>query len=593
MLKLKQQEERQRSKKTGKKAEAVWDPNAVPPIIVTQPNRPPAVAQTKDIALENFDISYGGHVILKDAAIQLSFGRRYGLVGRNGIGKTTLLRAISTRELYVSQNISVLHVEQEVVGDDTPAIRSVLSADLEREALLAEEKELTAAMEGGDEKAKEASARLKAVHQRLEEIEADKAESRAAVILSGLGFSAEQQLAATRTFSGGWRMRLALARALFRRPDLLLLDEPTNMLDFPAVVWLERYLIKWPTTILVVSHDRAFLDTIATDIYHQHSCSLEHYKGDFSTFQKTREERKRQRIKDYEAQVAYRQHLQAFIDRWRYNANRAAQAQSKIKILEKLPPLGPPPTTEDEGLGAGGAHLYFRFDEPDKLTPPILKMEDVVFGYTPEKLILRDVSFNIGMDSKIAIVGPNGAGKSTLLNLAIGLLEPLRGHSQRHARLRVAHFSQHHLDVLDMNLTPVQWLAKKFPGRGEEDYRRALGKFGITGPTGMQILGTLSGGQKSRVVFASLGLLVPHVLVLDEPTNHLDVDTIDALIRAIKNFSGAVLIVSHDQRFLDACCKEVWVCESGKFTRFESKEGDMRGPVAQYKASLVDFVGQW
>lgn len=177
--------------------------------------------------------------------------------------------------------------------------------------------------------------RLKAVHQRLEEIEADKAESRAAVILSGLGFSPEQQRAATKTFSGGWRMRLALARALFRRPDLLLLDEPTNMLDFPAVVWLEKYLSNWPTTILVVSHDRAFLDSIATDIYHQHTCQLEHYKGDFSTFQKTREERKRQRIKDYESQVAYRQHLQAFIDRWRYNANRAAQAQSKIKILEK------------------------------------------------------------------------------------------------------------------------------------------------------------------------------------------------------------------------------------------------------------------
>jgi ATP-binding cassette subfamily F protein 3 len=386
----------------------------------------------------------------------------------------------------------------QVVGDDTPAIKSVLAADVERESLLAEEKELTAALEAagaGDDGT--TAKRLKAVHQRLEEIEADKAESRAAVILSGLGFSTEQQTAATRTFSGGWRMRLALARALFRKPDLLLLDEPTNMLDFPAVVWLEKYLMKWPTTIFVVSHDRAFLDSIATDILHQHSCTLEHYKGDFSTFQKTREERKRQRLKDYETQVAYRQHLQSFIDRWRYNANRAAQAQSKIKILEKwvrfesflindtnslaffrLPPLGPPPVTEDEGMGAGGAHLYFRFDDPDKLTPPILKMEDVIFGYTPEKIILRDVTFNIGMDSKVAIVGPNGAGKSTLLNLAIGLLDPTKGNSQRHSRLRVAHFSQHHLDVLDMNLTPVQFLAKKFPGRGEEDYRRALGKVG-------------------------------------------------------------------------------------------------------------------
>ncbi|KXS21090.1 P-loop containing nucleoside triphosphate hydrolase protein [Gonapodya prolifera JEL478] len=556
---------------------------------------------TKDIRLEDFDISYAGHPILKSTSLHLSAptadsgGRRYGLVGRNGIGKTTLLKAIGTREIKFAEHISVLHVEQEIHGDDTTVIRAVLAADSEREGLLAQVEELTARLNSlsttgsaKDNAGTDDAAALTKTYARLAAVDADGAESRAAAILSGLGFDADAQKRATRTFSGGWRMRVALARALFVKPDLLLLDEPTNMLDFPAVVWLEKYLSKWPTTLLVVSHDRAFLDSIATDIIHQHSLTLDHYRGDFSTFVKAREDRKKQRIKEYETQLQYRQHLQAFIDRWRYNANRAAQAQSKIKILEKLPPLDAPTKEEDEGLGAGGSHIYFRFEEPERLAPPIIKMDGVTFGYNVpkppppgSKFILENITFDLSPDSKVAVVGPNGAGKTTLLKLINGEIEPVRGQVTRHGRVRIAYFSQHHVDALEMNLTPVQFLAKKFPGRPEEEFRRQLGKFGITGPTGLQILGTLSGGQKSRVVFAWLNMTSPHVLVLDEPTVNLDMDTIEALSRSIRNFAGGVLIVSHDERFLDSVCNEVWVCEGGHMARFEGKVGSGDGIVRQ------------
>ncbi|KAJ3342802.1 hypothetical protein HDU93_000932 [Gonapodya sp. JEL0774] len=514
--KLKEQEAKQAAKQLKRKGETGptkggWDSKAPPQIIVNQPNR--TSDGTKDIRAEDFDLSYAGHPILRGAALHLASataeggGRRYGLVGRNGIGKTTLLRAISAKELYVPDNVSVLHVEQEITGDSTTVLDAVLSADTERSRLLALVETLT-------NTPSEDSNALTKVYAQLSAIDADGAEARAGAILAGLGFDKDQQRRQTRTFSGGWRMRIALARALFVKPDVLLLDEPTNMLDFPAVVWLEKYLSTWPTTLLVVSHDRAFLDSVATDIIHQHSLKLDHYRGDFSTFVRAREERKKQRVREYEAQLQYRQHLQAFIDRWRYNANRAAQAQSKIKILEKLPPLEPPTKEEDEGLGSGGSHIYFRFEEPEKLSPPVIKMDSVKFGYNiprgpvpPDaKIILDNVTFDLSNDSKVAVVGPNGAGKTTLLKLITGEVEAVSGLVTRHGRLRIAYFSQHHVDALEMNLTPVQFLAKKFPGRSEEEFRRQLGKFGITGPTGLQILGTLSGGQKSRVVFAWLNM---------------------------------------------------------------------------------------
>ncbi|KAJ2826386.1 ATP-binding cassette, regulator of translational elongation [Coemansia sp. 'formosensis'] len=531
----------------------------------------------KDVKLDGFDISYAGKRILTNSSVHLVYGRRYGLIGRNGIGKSTLLRNIAHRELAVPTYISILFVEQEMIGDDTPAIRSVLKADIFREQLLRDEASINEELkkldapspldERGevmskheiDAKKNEMGDRLNGIMTKLTEIESDKAEAKAGEILSGLGFSALDFQRPTRSFSGGWRMRLSLARALFCRPDLLLLDEPTNMLDIPAVVWLERYLKTWTSTLLVVSHDREFLDEVATDIVHQHSEQLDQYRGNFQSFWSTREERRKNQMREYESQMQQRAHLQDFIDRWRYNANRAAQAQMKIKILEKMPELEKP---EDDKI------VTFSFPDPESISPPVLYMTDLSFSYSAERKILDKVNIDMQMDARVAIVGPNGAGKTTLLKLLIGTLDPTSGVVHRHGRLRIAYFSQHHVDQLDLTLTAVGHLKKMYPGNSDEEYRRHLGCFGISGMTGLQEISTLSGGQKSRVTFAGLAVQQPHFLVLDEPTNHLDMESMDALTTALKQFKGGVVLVSHDERFIDSVCTEMWVCADQKVTKF-------------------------
>ncbi|EIE89528.1 hypothetical protein G6F45_000685 [Rhizopus arrhizus] len=540
--------------------------------------------KNKDIKVENFDISFAGRRILTDANLTLAFGRRYGVVGKNGIGKSTLLKAMARREIAVPQHISILYVEQEVVGDDTPAVEMVLRADVWREHLLEKERNITSRMaaidaeqgrEDIDEDEKSSleneknklNTELQEVFSKLSDIESDKAESKASAILAGLGFGPDQQKRPTREFSGGWRMRISLARALFCKPDVLMLDEPDNMLDIPAIVWLESYLKTWPNTLLVVSHDREFLDEVATDILYMHSEKLDYYKGNFSNFHGTKEERRKAQIREYESQQEYRKHLQDFIDRWRYNAKRAPQAQSKIKILEKLPVLELP---EDEKL------ITFQFPNPDALSPPILQMSEVTFGYTPEKTIIRNVNIDLRMDSRIAVVGPNGAGKSTMLKLLTEENKPTQGLVHRNGRLRIAYFTQHHIDQLDLTKSAVGFMADRFPGKTEEEYRRHLGSFGITGMVGLQIMKTLSGGQKSRVAFACLSMQNPHILVLDEPTNHLDMESIDALQVALAEFKGGVIIVSHDERFINTVCNEIWICEGGVLNKFS-------GTIKDYK----------
>ncbi|CAO3659621.1 unnamed protein product [Rhizopus microsporus] len=543
--------------------------------------------KNKDIKIENFDISFAGRRILTDANLTLAFGRRYGVVGKNGIGKSTLLRAMARREIAVPQHISILYVEQEVVGDDTPAIEMVLRADVWREHLLEKERDISSrisaieAQQKGDgisESDREAleneknqlNTELQEVFSKLSDIESDKAESKASAILAGLGFDTSQQKRPTREFSGGWRMRISLARALFCKPDVLMLDEPDNMLDIPAIIWLENYLKTWPNTLLVVSHDREFLDEVATDILYMHSEKLDYYKGNFTNFYATKEERRKAQLREYESQQEYRKHLQDFIDRWRYNAKRAPQAQSKIKILEKLPVLEPP---EDEKI------VTFQFPNPDNLSPPILQMSDVTFGYTPEKIIIRDVNIDLRMDSRIAVVGPNGAGKSTMLKLLTEENKPTQGLVHRNGRLRIAYFTQHHIDQLDLTKNAVAFMAERFPGKTEEEYRRHLGSFGITGMVSLQVMKTLSGGQKSRVAFACLSLQNPHILVLDEPTNHLDMESIDALQTALAQFKGGVIIVSHDERFINTVCNEIWICEGGVLKKFS-------GTIKDYKEMI-------
>ncbi|KAH9990516.1 P-loop containing nucleoside triphosphate hydrolase protein [Russula vinacea] len=544
--------------------------------------------KSKDIHLPSIDVSFGSNRILSGASLTLAYGRRYGIIGRNGVGKSTLLRHIAMREVPIPSHITILFVEQEIVGDDTSALQSVLKADVWRDHLLAEEVRLNARLAELDatppgetdarleEMRDEVSGRLAEVHASLADMDAESGPARAAALLAGLGFSEQDQGRPTKSFSGGWRMRLALARALFVKPALLLLDEPSNHIDLNALAWLEDYLQTWPGTLVVVSHDRAFLDAVATDIIHQHSGRLDYYKGNFTQFYSTKSERERNLRREYEAQIVYRKSLQAFIDRWRYNANRAAQAQSKIKILEKLPELTPPVAEETESSGV--------FPETEKLSPPLLQLSEVTFGYDSSKIILNRINIDVGLDSRIAIVGSNGAANLPCgIKLLTGELSPQSGQLNRNGRLRVGYFAQHHVDTLIPTMNPVQFLAHKFPGKTEQEYRQHLGNFQISGLTGLQPIGTLSGGQKSRVAFSVLSLLRPHILLLDEPTNHLDLEGLDALMLALGTWNGGVIVISHDERFITSVAKELWVCGDGTVTKF-------KGDVEAYKSLIVSNI---
>lgn len=552
-----------------------------------------SAGKSKDIKIDNFDLYVGdGKRILSDSSLTLAYGRRYGLVGQNGIGKSTLLRALSRRELNIPKHITILHVEQEIRGDDTSALQSVLDADVWRKSLLQEELKITERIteieklrsefdEDSNEVRKLDNERedldkhLEHVNQKLNDMESDKAESKAAAILFGLGFTKETQGLATKSFSGGWRMRLSLARALFCEPDLLLLDEPSNMLDVPSVTYLANYLQSYKSTVLVVSHDRAFLNDVATDIIHQHSERLDYYRGsNFDSFYSTREERIKNQRREYENQMAYRAHLQAFIDKFRYNAAKSSEAQSRIKKLEKLPVLEPP---EDDKV------VTFKFPDPDNLSPPILQMQNVSFGYTPDKVLLKNVDLDVQMDSRIAFCGGNGTGKTTLLKLLMEQLSPLDGFVTRNGRLRIGYFAQHHVDAMDLNLSAVSWMSSTFPGKSDEEYRRHLGSFGITGSLGLQKMELLSGGQKSRVAFAALCLNQPHILILDEPSNHLDTQGLDALADALINFKGGVLMVSHDINIIDRVCDEIWVSEDDSVKKFP-------GNIHDYKKHILEIA---
>ncbi|KAJ4012915.1 ATP-binding cassette, regulator of translational elongation [Fusarium irregulare] len=545
--------------------------------------------KSKDIKLDNIDVSISGNRILTDTTLTLAYGHRYGLVGNNGVGKSTLLRALSRREVAIPLHISILHVEQEITGDDTPAIQAVLDADVWRKVLLRDQEQITARLAELEQQRssladtsadaaridrdREAQdTKLGDIQAKLAEMESDKAESRAASILAGLGFSPERQQFATKTFSGGWRMRLALARALFCEPDLLLLDEPSNMLDVPSITFLSDYLQTYPSTVLVVSHDRAFLNEVATDIIHQHSQRLDYYRGaNFDTFYATKEERKKVAKREYENQMVQRAHLQAFIDKFRYNAAKSSEAQSRIKKLEKMPVLEPPEAEYS---------VKFTFPEVEKLSPPIVQMSEVTFGYNKDNILLKNVDLDVQLDSRIGIVGPNGAGKTTILKLLIGKLDPSSGLISQHPRLRIGFFAQHHVDALDLNDSAVGFMSKNYPGRTDEEYRRRLGAFGITGTTGLQKMGLLSGGQKSRVAFACLALTNPHILVLDEPSNHLDIEAMDALAEALNEFQGGVLMVSHDVTMLQTVCTSLWVCDGGTVEKFP-------GDVQAYKKRIT------
>lgn len=402
-------------------------------------------------------------------------------------------------------------------------------------------------------------------------MDAATAEVRARQILSGLTFSDAMMDKKTKEFSGGWRMRIALARALFIQPTLLLLDEPTNHLDMEAVVWLEDYLSRWKKILLMISHSQEFMNEVCTNIIDLTNKKLEYYAGNYDTYVRTKAEKEENQMKRYNWEQDQIKHMKEYIARFGHgSAKLARQAQSKEKTLAKMVRDGLTEKVEKEATGD------FKFPNPEPLPPPVLMFQNVSFGYPNCPVLYSGVEMGLDLDSRVALVGANGTGKTTLLKLITGDLVPVAGNVRPHSKLRIARFSQHFVDVLDLEKSPLEYFRSLFQTKSVEEVRSYLGRYGITGEVQTQIMGQLSDGQKSRVVFAYMAQQNAHMLLLDEPTNHLDMESIDALARAINNFKGGMLLVSHDMRLISQVAKEIWLVENQSIKVYQGEISDFK-----------------
>jgi ATP-binding cassette subfamily F protein 3 len=514
------------------------------------------------LVIDDLTVRIAGRTLIDGASARIATGARVGLVGRNGTGKTTLFGVIAGDIAPEHGSVTlplrwrIGRLAQEAPDGPEKLIDVVLAADTERTALLAEA-----------ESAHEPH-RIAEIQTRLADIGAHAAPARAASILAGLGFAHDEQSRACAEFSGGWRMRVALAAVLFAQPDLLLLDEPTNYLDLEGTLWLQEHLARYPLTLIVISHDRDLLDGAVGHILSLEQQKLTLYRGGYSAFARQRAERQALDLKLAKKQEAQRKHLQAFVDRFRAKATKARQAQSRLKILAKLEPITVLVTEEVRPIA---------MPAPEKaLSPPIVATEGVAVGYAPGKPVLSDLNLRIDDDDRIALLGANGNGKSTLVKLIAGRLSPLQGKLTRAANLRVGYFAQHQLDELDGEQSPYDHLRRLLPDAPEAKVRARVGSIGFSGATADNAVKKLSGGEKARLLLGLATFEAPHLVILDEPTNHLDIDSRGALIEAINDYPGAVILVSHDRYLLEACADRLWLVASGKVKPFDGDLDDYR-----------------
>ena len=555
-------------------------------------------ARSRDINVTNFTLQHMGAVMLDETEIILNHGNRYGLVGLNGCGKSTLLQALGARAVPIPRNIDIFFLKEEIAPSDTvTALQAVISVDEERMQLerqaddlnhyltdLADKIANSASPSDGDvtyeEQQDQVMDALNSIYERLDSLDAATAEVRARTILKGLGFTHEMQEKLTKDFSGGWRMRVSLARALFLQPVCLLLDEPTNHLDMEAVIWLEDYLSRWNRILLLVSHSQDFLNNVCTHMIHfTKRRKLVYYDGNYDQFIKTKTEKEENQMKQYKWEQEQIKSMKEYIARFGHGtAKNAKQAQSKEKVLQKMIRAGLTEKPEEEKV------LNFKFANPGHLPPPVLAFHDVSFGYPDCEPLYTNVNFGVDLDSRVALVGPNGAGKTTLIRLMAGELIPTLGDVRPHGHLKLGRFTQHFVDVLNLEQTPLEFFESLYPNDPREDQRKYLGRFGISGRMQMQKLSELSDGQKSRVVFAKLGRDCPHILLLDEPTNHLDMESIDALAKAIQEFEGGMVLVSHDMRLISQVANEIWICDHKTITPY-------RGDIQNFKMDMRAQMG--
>ena len=536
-----------------------------------------------DIKIEKFSIAAKGKDLFTNASLLIAQGRKYGLVGPNGHGKTTLLRHIGNRALQIPPNIDVLYCEQEVGADERSALQTVLDADVKRTELLGQAEKLEKEQEGGKQVADE----LSEVYDELRAIGADQAEPKARRLLAGLGFNKGMQDRATNKFSGGWRMRVSLARALYIEPTLLMLDEPTNHLDLNAVIWLDNYLQGYKKTLLIVSHDQSFLDNVCTDIVHLDQCKLWYYKGNYSMFKKMELQKRKERLKDYEKQEKRLKELKASGQSKKKAEGKQKEAltRKQQKNQSKLSKQDDEDTGPTELLDRPKEYIVkFRFPDVSNLQPPILGLHSVSFGYPGQGQLFKNVDFGIDMESRVAIVGPNGVGKSTFLKLLMGDIDPVSGESRKNLRLKIGRFDQHSGEHLTAAESATEYLMRLFD-LPVEKARKALGSFGLQSHAHTVMMKDLSGGQKARVALAELTLSAPDVVILDEPTNNLDIESIDALAEALNDFEGGVIIVSHDERLIRDTNCQLCVIEDQSIEEID-------GGFDDYRKEVLDELGE-